>query len=65
MAHSQMLFLAEACSQGSELRVAAYGHFVRPTFPIWLNIPLSKSSTFFKPLSICETLAVGMAMITP
>ena len=37
----------------------------RPTFPIWLNIPLSKSSAFFKPLSICETLAVGMAIITP
>ena len=36
-----------------------------PTFPIWLNIPLSKSSAFFKPLSICETLAVGMAIITP
>ena len=32
---------------------------------IWLNIPLSKSSAFFKPLSICETLAVGMAIITP
>ena len=27
--------------------------------------PLSKSSAFFKPLSICETLAVGMAIITP
>ena len=38
---------------------------VYPTFPIWLNIPLSKSSAFFKPLSICETLAVGMAIITP
>ena len=37
----------------------------KPTFPIWLNIPLSKSSAFFKPLSICETLAVGMAIITP
>ncbi len=37
----------------------------QPTFPIWLNIPLSKSSAFFKPLSICETLAVGMAIITP
>ena len=36
----------------------------KPTFPIWLNIPLSKSSAFFKPLSICETLAVGMAIIT-
>ena len=36
-----------------------------PIFPIWLNIPLSKSSAFFKPLSICETLAVGMAIITP
>ena len=36
-----------------------------PTFPKWLNIPLSKSSAFFKPLSICETLAVGMAIITP
>ncbi len=36
-----------------------------PTFPIWLNIPLSKSSAFFKPLSICETLAVGLAIITP
>ena len=36
-----------------------------PTFPIWLNIPLSKSSAFFKSLSICETLAVGMAIITP
>ena len=36
-----------------------------PTFPIWLNIPLSKSSAFFKPLSICETLAVGMAIISP
>ena len=36
-----------------------------PTFPIWLNMPLSKSSAFFKPLSICETLAVGMAIITP
>ena len=32
---------------------------------IWLNIPLSKSLAFFKPLSICETLAVGMAIITP
>ena len=30
-----------------------------------LNIPLSKSSAFFKLLSICETLAVGMAIITP
>ena len=39
--------------------------FSEPTFPIWLNIPLSKSSAFFKPLSICETLAVGMAIITP
>ena len=37
----------------------------KPTFPIWLNIPLSKSAAFFKPLSICETLAVGMAIITP
>ena len=37
----------------------------KPTFPIWLNIPLSKSSAYFKPLSICETLAVGMAIITP
>ena len=41
------------------------GQKVKPTFPIWLNIPLSKSSAFFKPLSICETLAVGMAIITP
>ena len=41
------------------------GEEVKPTFPIWLNIPLSKSSAFFKPLSICETLAVGMAIITP
>ena len=40
-------------------------HSYNPTFPIWLNIPLSKSSAFFKPLSICETLAVGMAIITP
>ena len=39
--------------------------YTNPTFPIWLNIPLSKSSAFFKPLSICETLAVGMAIITP
>ena len=39
--------------------------WAKPTFPIWLNIPLSKSSAFFKPLSICETLAVGMAIITP
>ena len=38
---------------------------LKPTFPIWVNIPLSKSSAFFKPLSICETLAVGMAIITP
>ena len=45
----------------SKGRAAAY----KPTFPIWLNIPLSKSSAFFKPLSICETLAVGMAIITP
>ena len=29
--------------------------FIYPTFPIWLNIPLSKSSAFFKPLSIYET----------
>ena len=42
-----------------------YGLGPKPTFPIWLNIPLSKSSAFFKPLSICETLAVGMAIITP
>ena len=28
-AQTPMLFLAEACSQGSELRVAASGHFVR------------------------------------
>ena len=41
------------------------GGGTEPTFPIWLNIPLSKSSAFFKPLSICETLAVGMAIITP
>ena len=41
------------------------GETFYPTFPIWLNIPLSKSSAFFKPLSICETLAVGMAIITP
>ena len=41
------------------------GGLLYPTFPIWLNIPLSKSSAFFKPLSICETLAVGMAIITP
>ena len=41
------------------------GEVSSPTFPIWLNIPLSKSSAFFKPLSICETLAVGMAIITP
>ena len=40
------------------------GKSFEPTFPIWLNIPLSKSSAFFKPLSICETLAVGMAIIT-
>ena len=40
-------------------------HGFNPTFPIWLNIPLSKSSAFFKPLSICETLAVDMAIITP
>ena len=38
---------------------------IQPTFPIWLNIPLSKSSAFFKPLSIRETLAVGMAIIAP
>ena len=37
----------------------------KPTFPIWLNIPLSKSSAFFKPLSIRETLAVGMAILAP
>ena len=43
----------------------ALGKTSHPTFPIWLNIPLSKSSAFFKPLSICETLAVGMAIITP
>ena len=49
--------LAEAQSTG---RIS-----FNPTFPIWLNIPLSKSSAFFKPLSICETLAVGMAIITP
>ena len=41
------------------------GETTLPTFPIWLNIPLSKSSAFFKPLSICETLAVGMVIITP
>ena len=44
---------------------AAHMAGFKPTFPIWLNIPLSKSSAFFKPLSICETLAVGMAIITP
>ena len=44
------------------MAIVAYDY---PTFPIWLNIPLSKSSAFFKPLSICETLAVGMAIITP
>jgi hypothetical protein len=38
---------------------------IYPTFPIWLNIPLSKSSAFFKPLSIRETLAVGMAIMAP
>ena len=47
--------------QGELVRTIRY----EPTFPIWLNIPLSKSSAFFKPLSICETLAVGMAIITP
>ena len=47
--------------QGSDRNAAR----TNPTFPIWLNIPLSKSSAFFKPLSICETLAVGMAIITP
>ena len=46
-------------------RKVARDNTVKPTFPIWLNIPLSKSSAFFKPLSICETLAVGMAIITP
>ena len=45
--------------------IVSYHDFTYPTFPIWLNIPLSKSSAFFKPLSICETLAVGMAIITP
>ena len=47
--------------QGSDRNAAR----TNTTFPIWLNIPLSKSSAFFKPLSICETLAVGMAIITP
>ena len=45
--------------------VPIWNPVLRPTFPIWLNIPLGKSSAFFKPLSICETLAVGMAIITP
>ena len=45
--------------------VEEHGKPYEPTFPIWLNIPLSKSSAFFKPLSICETLAVDMAIITP
>ena len=45
--------------------VIGQGQVINPTFPIWLNIALSKSSAFFKPLSICETLAVGMAIITP
>ena len=44
---------------------AALVELFKPSFPIWLNIPLSKSSAFFEPLSICETLAVGMAIITP
>ena len=52
--------------QGAAAFAAAlYAARYQPTFPIWLNIPLSKSSAFFKPLSICETLAVGMAIITP
>ena len=37
----------------------------QPTFPISLKRSLGNSSTFFKPLSICETLAVGMAIIAP
>ena len=50
---------------GTLIEAAASLKSFKPTFPIWLNIPLSKSSAFFKPLSICETLAVGMAIITP
>ena len=51
-------------TDASYFKVIGWGYYY-PTFPIWLNIPLSKSSAFFKPLSICETLAVGMAIITP
>ena len=52
-------------SSVEDLQAAFRGYSTQPTFPIWLNIPLSKSLAFFKPLSICETLAVGMAIITP
>ena len=53
--------------RASDPRASAswYEKYFNPTFPIWLNIPLSKSSAFFKPLSICERLAVGMAISTP
>ena len=51
--------------QGAAVHFVGIDEASQPTFPIWLNIPLSKSSAFFKPLSICETLAVGMAIITP
>ena len=37
----------------------------KPTFPIWLKISLSNSSTLFQPLPIYETLAVSKTIITP
>ena len=38
---------------------------LQTTFPIWLESSLSNSSTYFQPLSNCETFAVGMAIIAP
>ena len=36
-----------------------------PIFPTWQESSLSNSSTYFQPLSNCETFAVGMAIIAP
>ena len=66
ISRSSLYYLpTEAGAEDLELMALIDQQYLKPTFPIWLNIPLSKSLAFFKPLSICETLAVGMAIITP
>ena len=56
--------IAFVAPNGPDLDVFVQDPF-KPTFPIWLEISLSNSSTLFQPLPIYEMLAVSKTIIIP